>query len=86
MTATGCGVVSAGLRLIVPAAYPVDDTYANGDVLGRREEPVDQDTHKGRVQAIFDRQLGKLCICHALRHNNSANGDAYNILWSDGRM
>lgn len=52
-----------------------DGTYSDGDILGSRKEPVDQDTHERRVQAIFRWKLGKRGIRHTLRNDNGANGD-----------
>ena len=49
--------------------------YADGDILGGREEPVDQDTHKGRVETEFWGQFSELGICHTLRHDNGTDGD-----------
>ncbi len=48
-------------------------TYPNGDILGGSEEPIDEDTHEGRVQAIFDGELSELGICHGLGDDDSAN-------------
>jgi len=50
-------------------------TYSDGNVLGGREEPVDEDTHKRRVQAKLDGQKRQLSVGHTLRHDNSANCD-----------
>lgn len=52
-------------------------TYANGNVLGRRKRPVQQEADKGRVQAVLGRELGEQRIGHALRHNNEANRQAW---------
>lgn len=50
-------------------------TYANGDILRSREKPVDQDAHEGRVKTKLNWQFGELGICHALRHDDSPDGD-----------
>lgn len=55
------------------------ETYANGDVLGGREEPVDEDTHEGRVKTILDGQSGQLSIGHRLRDDNSADGGTWDL-------
>lgn len=48
-------------------------TYSDGDVFGSGKEPVDQDAHERRVQAIFDGQLSQLRIRHTLGHNDSTD-------------
>ena len=50
-------------------------TYADCDVLGRGEEPIDQRSHEGRVQSKFDRQFCELGVSHTLRDDDRANGD-----------
>lgn len=52
-------------------------TYSNGDVLGSSKEPIDEDTHKGRVQPILDGELGELGVSHGLGDDNSAHSDTY---------
>jgi hypothetical protein len=71
MTATGCGVVS-----IPNFAHTGKPTYTNGDILGGRKEPIDEDTHEGRVQTELDIQVSQLGVGHALRDDNGADGDA----------
>ena len=51
--------------------------YADSNVLGRRKEPVYQDTHKRGVETKLWGKLGKSGICHALRYHHGANGDTY---------
>ena len=52
-------------------------TYANRDIFGCREEPVDQCSHERRVQAELDRKLSQFRICHALGYNDCANCDSW---------
>ena len=54
-----------------------ESTYTDGDVLGRRKEPVDEHTHKGRVQAKLDLEISELGISHALGDDDGADGNAY---------
>ncbi len=54
-------------------------TYPDGDILGSREEPIDQDTHEGRVETVFDRELGELGVGHALGDDDSTDSNT----WSD---
>jgi hypothetical protein len=56
-------------------------TYTNGDVLGSRKEPVDQNAHEGRVQAELDLEVGELGVSHALGDDNGADGDACGRWW-----
>lgn len=53
-------------------------TYADCDVLGSCEKPVDENAHKGRIETELDRKLSKLGICHTLWHYNCADGDTSN--------
>ncbi|EGX95530.1 hypothetical protein CCM_00184 [Cordyceps militaris CM01] len=55
-------------------------SYTNGDVLGGGKEPVNQDTHEGRVETIFDGELGKQGVGHTLRDDDGADGDACDFL------
>ena len=75
MTATGCDAVS--FLFLSGSASAGKPTYTDGDVLGRRKEPVDEHTHKGRVQAKLDLEIGELGVSHALRDDDGADGDAY---------
>lgn len=50
-------------------------TYPDCDILGGCKKPVDQDTHKGRVQAKLNGEFCQFRIAHTLRHDNSANRD-----------
>lgn len=52
-------------------------TYTNSDVLGRGKEPINEHTHEGCVQAIFDGELGQLGICHGLGNHDGADSDTY---------
>lgn len=51
-----------------------DSDGANGDVFRRSEEPVDEDTHEGRIETEFHGQIGQFGVGHTLRYNNSTNG------------
>lgn len=55
-----------------------DSDRTNGDVLGRGEEPVDQDTHEGRVETILNGQVGELGVSHSLRNDDSTDSDTSN--------
>lgn len=52
-----------------------DGHRTNGDILGSSEEPVNQNTHKGRVEAVLDRKFSKFRIGHTLRYHNGADSD-----------
>jgi hypothetical protein len=56
----------------------IASTYANGDILGCGKKPVDQYTHEGGVEAIFNREGGELGIGHRLGDDDGADGDACN--------
>lgn len=68
---------SDGLRWLAESANhrENDGPYTNGNVLGCGEEPVDEDAHKGRIQAIFNGKLGKLGVSHTLWNDNGSNGN-----------
>ena len=70
MTATGCNVVSFRLLKIV-----VVPTYSDSDVLRGGKEPVDQHSHKRRVEAVLRFDLSKTSIRHTLRHDDCTNSD-----------
>lgn len=55
----------------------LDCTYANCDILGSSEEPVDQNTHEGRIETELDWKQSELGISHTLRHNYATNGDTW---------
>jgi hypothetical protein len=60
-------------------------TYSDGDILGGSKEPIDEDTHKRRVQAILNGELGELGVSHGLGDDNSAHSDTYRgVEVSDG--
>ena len=50
-------------------------TYSNGDILGGGEEPIDQDTHKGRIKTEFGSELGEGGVSHGLWDDDGADGD-----------
>lgn len=50
-------------------------TYANRDILGCCEDPVQQDSHEGRVKTKLNRQVGQLSVGHTLGDDNSTDGD-----------
>jgi hypothetical protein len=70
ITATGCEEVSG-------AAEEIQGAYADGDVLGGSEEPIDQNAHEGGVEAVLRREVGEGGIGHTLRDDDGANGDAW---------
>lgn len=50
-------------------------TYADGDILGSSEEPVDNDTHERGVETELGIELGEQGVGHALGNNDSADSD-----------
>jgi hypothetical protein len=71
MTATGWIKVSIEAHIVVFMYI-----YSNSNVLGCCKEPVNENTHEGGVKTEFNRQCSKLGVSHALRHDDSTNGDA----------
>ena len=49
--------------------------YSDCDILGSGEEPVDQDTHEGRVQTKLHGQLGQFGIGHTLGNDYTTDSD-----------
>jgi hypothetical protein len=56
-------------------------TYSN--IFPLKTYTVYEDTNKGRVETIFNREGGNLSIGHALRDNHDANGQASDEVTSE---
>ena len=54
-------------------------TYTNGNIFRSSKEPIDQDAHEGRVQAILDIEVGELGISHTLRYDNCTDSNAWTL-------
>ena len=54
---------------------PPGITYPDGDIFGGSEEPIDQDTHKGRIKAVFRGELGEGGVGHGLWDDDGTDGD-----------
>lgn len=50
-------------------------TYADGNILGSGEEPVDQHSHEGRVQTVLRRQKSEFGVGHALGNDDGTDSD-----------
>lgn len=51
-------------------------THPNGYVLRSGKEPVNEDAHEGRVETELNIEKGQLGVGHALRYDDSPDGDA----------
>lgn len=52
-------------------------SYADGDIFRCSKEPVDENAHERGVESELRRKTGQRRICHTLRDDHTANGDAF---------